>query len=88
MDTNNVDKFGLMRSFSYHQYPEFVSHIVTKTVTQVGTTECKSRGTVCKHNYNFLRSARNLDCYASFVVVVSLLIERIHDFHNICDGSV
>ena len=73
--------------FSYHQYPKFVSHIVTKNVTQVGATECKTRGVVCKHNYNLLR-ARNLYCYASFVVVVSLLNELIHGFHNVCDGIV
>ena len=89
MDTNNVvGEFGFMRAFSYHQYPKFVSHIVTKNVTQVGATECKTRGIVCKHSYNFLRSARNLDCYATFVVVVPLLNESIDGFDNVCDGSV
>ena len=67
---------------------QFVSHIVVKNVILVGATECKTGGIVCKHNYNFLRSARNLDFYASFVVVVSLLNERIHGFHNVCDGGV
>ena len=89
MDTNNiVGNFGFMRSFPYHQYPKFVSHIVTKNMTQVGASECKTRAIVCKHNHNFLCSARNLDCYASFVMVVSLLNKRIHGFHNVCDGSV
>ena len=74
--------------FSYHRYPKFVSHIVTKNVTQVGVEEGKTRGIVCKHNCNFLRSTGNVDCYANFVVVVSLLNQRIHGFHNICDGSV
>ena len=77
-----------MWSFPYHQYTKFVSRIVTKSMTQVGATECKTRAIVCKHNYNFLCSARNLDCYASFVVVVSLLNKRIHRLHNVCDGSV
>ena len=72
----------------FHQYPKLVSHIVTKSVTQVGATECKTRGIVCKHNYIFLCSARNVDCYANFVVVVSLLNKRIHSFHNVCDGIV
>ena len=80
--------FGFMRSFPYHQYPKFVSQILTKNVTQVGASECKTRAIVCKHNYNFLCSAGNLDCYASFVMVVSLLSKRIHDLHNVCDGSV
>ena len=71
MDTNNVvGKLGFMRTFSYDQYPKFVSHIVTKNVTQVGATECKTRVIVCKHNYNLLRPARSPDCFASFVVVV------------------
>ena len=35
----------------------------------------------------FLRSARNLDGYASFVVVASFLNERILGFYNVCDGS-
>ena len=89
MDTNNVvSKFGFMRTFSFHQYPQLVSHNVTKNVTQVSATECKNSGTVCKKKYNFRRSARSLDFCASFVVVVSLLDERIHGFHNACDGSV
>ena len=89
MDTNNVvGNFGFIRTFSYHQYPKFVSHIVTKDVTKIGATVLKTRGIVCKHTYNFLRSARNLDCYACFVVVVSLLNERFRGIHNICDGSV
>ena len=67
---------------------QFVSHIVVKIVILVGATECNTRGIVCKHNYNFLRSARNLDCYASFVVDVSLLNEPIHGVHNVCDGGV
>ena len=74
--------------FFLPSYPKLVSHIVTKNVTQVGATKCKTRGTVCKHNCNFIRSARNLYCYASFVVVGSLLNERIQGFHNVCDGSV
>ena len=70
LDTNKVvGKFGFMRPFSYHQYPNFVYHNVTKNVTQIGATEGKTRGIVCNHKYNFLHSARNLDCYASFVVV-------------------
>ena len=89
MDTNNVlVKFGFMGTFSYHQYLKFVSHIVAENVTQVGATECKTRGIVCKHNYNFLRSTRNLDYYASFVVVLSLLNESIHGFYNVSDGRV
>ena len=63
-------------------------HCYKKNVTQVGATECNTIGIVCKHNYNFLCSSRNLDCYASFVVVVSLLNKRIHGFHNVCDGIV
>ena len=77
-----------MRTFSYIQYPKFVSYIVNEILTQVGATECKNRVIVCKHNYNFLRSARKLERYANFVVVVSLLNERFHGFHNDCDGSV
>ena len=89
MDTNNVvGKFGFMRPFSYNQYPKLVSHIVTKNVTQISAAECKTRGIVCKDKFNFLRSARNLDCYACFVVVVSLLNKRIHGFDNVCDGSL
>ena len=89
MDTNNVvGKLWFMRTFSFLQYPKMVSHIVTKNVTQVSATECKTKAIVRKHNYNFLRSARNLNCYASFVVVVSLLEESIHGSHNVCDGSV
>ena len=89
MDTSKVlGKFGFMRTFFYHQNPKFVSHIVFKNVTQVSATECKTRGIVCKHPYNFLCSARNLDCYASFVVLVPFLGERVQGFHYICDGSV
>ena len=85
---NVVGRFGFMRPFSYQQYPKFVSHIVTKNMTQVGATESNNRAIVWKQNYNFLRSVRTLDCYASFVVVVSLLNERIQGFYNIWDGSV
>ena len=88
-DTNNVvGKCWFMRTFSFHQHPKFVSHIDAINVAQVSATECKTRGIVCKHIYNFFRSARNLDCYANFVVVASLLNESIHGFKNVCDGSV
>ena len=88
-ETNNVvGKLWFMRALFFHQYPKMVSHIVTKNVTEGSATKCKARAIVCKHTFNFLRSARNLNCYASFVVVVSLLDEHIHGFHNVCDGSV
>ena len=77
-----------MRTFSYHQYPKYFPTLLPKSVTQVGAKDCKTTVIVRMHNYTFLSSVRKLDCYESFVVVVSLLNERVHGFNNVCDGSV
>ena len=48
----------------------------------------RSLKNILYHDYNFLRAATNLDCYASFVVVVPLLDESVHGFHNVRDENV
>ena len=76
-----------MKSFFCQYHCKLLANLTFKYVTQVRTNECSIKTFFCKVNFNFLRSSRLFYCDRAFDVIVSLLDEVVHDFHDISDIS-
>ena len=80
--------FWFVRSSSSQHHSKYTANIATENVSQVRSTEYKTRSFICKLNPNFLRSSRRFNCDTAFAVIVSLLNKSVHDFNNILNESL
>ena len=85
---NVISKFWFVRSFSSKHYSKFNTNNTSRNVSQICTTECKTRSFNCKVNLKFIRSSRHYNCDTIFAVFVSFLNESVHGFNNTCNGRV
>ena len=77
-----------MVSFSFELDSKFIANIATENVYEICTEERKTTFFKNKVNLNFLRPSRYFDSDRRFCVFVSLLTERVYNFHNISNWMV
>ena len=85
---NVVSKFWVLRSFLAQHYSNFITDITSENVSQIRTTECRTRSFICEVNLIFLRSSRHFNCDTVFAVFMSFLNKSVHGFKDVRIGWV